>query len=53
MDDDLASEDTLVWVTSDALQQFATESPLCALLPYFYEASTTPAMIKHGLGIQR
>ena len=31
--DDLASEDTLVWVAFHALQQFATESSLCALLP--------------------
>ena len=51
--DDLASEDTSVWATFDGLQQFATESPLCALQPYFYEKSTTSAMIKHGLCIQR
>ena len=25
----------------------------CALLPLFYEKSATPAMIKHGLDIQR
>ena len=51
--DDLASEDTLVWVAFLTLQQFATGSPLCALLPYCYKKSTTPAMIKYGFGRQR
>ena len=44
--DDLASEGTLVWATFHVIQQSATESLLCALLPYLYEKSTTPAMIK-------
>ena len=39
--------------TFHALQQSATESPLCILLPYFYKTSTTPAMIRYGLRIQR
>ena len=34
-----------------ALQQSATESTLCALLPSFHEKLAIPTMIKHGLGI--
>ena len=41
-----------MWVAFHALQQFATGSPLCALLPYRYKRSTTPAVIKHGFGRQ-
>ena len=42
-----------MWVAFHTLQQFATGSPLCALLPYYYKKSTTPAMIKYGFGRQR
>ena len=53
--DDLTSDNTLGWAAFHALQQPITEDPpaLCALLPLFYEKSATPAMIKHGLDIQR
>ena len=53
--DNLTSDDTLVWAAFHALQQPTIEDPpaLCALLPLFYEKSATPAMIKHGLDIQR
>ena len=53
--DDLSSDDALVWAAFHALQQPIIEDPpaLSALLPLFYEKSATPAMIKHGLDIQR
>ena len=53
--DDLSSNDALVWAAFHAQQQPIIEDPpaLCALLPLFYEKSATPAMIKHGLDIQR
>ena len=53
--DGLTSEDILVWAAFYALQQPITEDPpaLCALLPLFYEKSATPAIIKHGLDMQR
>ena len=53
--DNLTSDDTLVWAAFHTLQQPITVDPpaLCALLPLFYEKSATPAMIKHGLDIQR
>ena len=53
--DDLMSDDVLVWAAFHSLQQPITEDPpaLCALLPLFYENTATPAMIKHGLDIQR
>ena len=38
-----------------ALKQPVTEDPhaICALLPLFNEKSSTPAMIKHGMNVQR
>ena len=53
--DNLTSEDTLVWAAYHALTQPVTEDPpaICALLPLLNEKSSTPAMIKHGMDVQR
>ena len=52
---DLTGDDTLVWAAYHALKQQPVGDPpaLCALLPLFYEKAATPAMIKHGMDVQR
>jgi len=51
----LTSEDYIAWVAYHASQQSITEHPpaLCALLPLFYRNASTPAMIMHGMDVQR
>ena len=52
---ELTSEDVLTWAAYHASQQPPSEDPpaLCALLPLFYEKAATPAMVKHGMDVQR
>ena len=52
---EITSEDAIAWAAYHASQQTCTEDPpaLCALLPLFYEKAATPAMIKHGMDVQR
>ena len=53
--EELARDDTIAWFACHALLQEPYEDPpaLCALLPLFYEKAATPAMVKHGMEIQR
>ena len=52
----LTQQDAIIaWAAYHALQQPPMEdSPsICALLPLFYEKAATPAMIKHGMDVQK
>ena len=51
----LMREDTLVWGAYHASHQPPLQDPpaLRALLPLFYEKSATPAMVKHGMDVQK
>ena len=51
----LNSEDALVWAAYHASWQPLVEDPpaLCALLTLFYEKAATPAVIRHGMDVQR
>ena len=53
--DNLTGDDALVWAAYHALRQPLTKDPpaLCALLPLFNDDFATPAMIRHGVNIQR
>ena len=53
--EELARDDAIAWAACHALQQAPSEDPpaLCALLPLFYEKASTPAMVKHGMDVQR
>ena len=53
--EELTSEDCLVWAAYHASQQPPIEDPpaVCMLLPLFYEKAATPAMVKHGMNVQR
>ena len=53
--EELTSEDCLVWAACHASQQPPIEDPpaVCMLLPLFYEKAATPAMVKHGMNVQR
>ena len=53
--EELTGGDTIAWATNHASLQPPTEYPpaQCALLPLFYEKAATPAMIKHGMDVQR
>ena len=44
-----------MWAAYHASKQPSTEDPpaVCSLLPLFYEKAATPAMIKHGMDVQR
>ena len=52
---ELGSTDASAWAAYHASMQPQVEDPpaLCALLPLFYEKSATPAMIKHGMNVER
>ena len=51
---ELGSTDAIAWAAYHASMQPQVEDPaLCALLPLFYEKSATPAMIKHGMDVER
>ena len=47
--------DDLVWAAYPASKQLSAETPpaVCALLPLFHEKAATPAMVKHGMDVQR
>ena len=51
----LCREDAISWAAYHASLQSPVHDPtaLCALLPLFYEKAATPAMIKHGMDVQR
>ena len=53
--EELARHDKIAWSACHALLQAPSEDPpaLCALLPLFYEKAATPAMVKHGMDVQR
>ena len=53
--ENLCREDVIAWTAYHASLQPPVYDPiaLCALLPLFYEKAATPAMIKHGIDIQR
>ena len=53
--ENLTGVDDLVWAAYHASKQPSTEDPpaVCSLLPLFYEKAATPAMIKHGMDVQR
>jgi hypothetical protein len=55
MEESFSRERPIAWAAYHASLQPALEEPPanCALLPLFYEKSATPAMIKHGMDIQR
>jgi len=55
LETELTAEDAIAWAAYHASMQPAVEDPpaQCALLPLFYEKSTTPAMIKHGMDVVR
>ena len=52
-EEDLTSEDSIVWAAYHSSKQQIEKSPpaLSALLPVFYEKAATPAMIKHGMDV--
>ena len=52
---ELGSTDAIAWAAYHAsMQPQVKDTPaLCALLPLFYEKSATPAMIKHGMDVER
>uniref|UniRef100_UPI00358E5A52 uncharacterized protein n=1 Tax=Myxine glutinosa TaxID=7769 RepID=UPI00358E5A52 len=54
-DTELSKDNSLTWSAYHASKQEVTVEPsaVCALLPLFYEKSATPAMIKHGMDVQR
>ncbi len=51
----LTREDMLMWAAYHASHQPSMQDPpaLRALLPLFYEKSATPAMVKHGMDVQK
>jgi hypothetical protein len=51
----LSNSDSIAWAAYHAALQRPVEDPpaLCALLPLFYGKAATPAMIKHGMDVQR
>ena len=53
--EELTREDAIAWAAYHALQQTPAEDPpaVCALLPLFYEKAATPAMVKHGMDVQK
>ena len=53
--EELTSEDGLVWAAYHASQQPPIEDPpaVCVLLLLFYEKDATPAIVKHGIYVQR
>ena len=53
--EELAIEDDIVWAAYHASLQLIMEDPSapCALIPLFYEKCVTPAMIKHGMDVQK
>ena len=55
LETELATGDIIAWAAYHASMQPVVEDPpaLCALLPLFYEKSATPAMIKHGMDVER
>ena len=52
---ELTCGDALVWTAYHAGQHSSMDDlpAVCALLPLFYEKAATPAMIKHGMDVQR
>ena len=52
---ELGKKDAIAWAAYHALQQAPAEDPpaLCALMPLFYEKAATPAMVRHGMNVQR
>ena len=53
--EELTQQDAIAWAAYHALQQPPMEDPpvMCALLPLFYEKAATPAIIKHGMDVQK
>ena len=53
--ENLYCQDTVAWAAYHASLQSPVHHPtaLCALLPLFYEKAATPAMIKHGMNVQK
>ena len=53
--EELSRKDAIAWAAYHALQQTPAEDPpaLCALMPLFYEKAATPAMVRHGMNVQR
>ena len=53
--DSLSCGGDLVWAAYYASKELLAENPpaVCALLPLFYEKAVTPAMVKHGMDVQR
>ena len=52
---ELGSTDAIAWAAYHASMQPQVEDPpaLCTLLPLFYEKSANPAVIKHGMDVER
>ena len=51
----LTAMDAIAWAAYHASRQPPMGDPpaLCALLPLFYEKSATPAMVRHGMDVQK
>lgn len=55
LEKELTSTDALAWAAYHSLQQTPAEDPpaICALMPLFYDKAATPAMVKHGMDVQK
>ena len=51
----ISGKDAIAWAAHHASRQPPMVDPpaICALLPLFYEKSATPAMVKHGMDVQK
>ena len=51
----ISGKDAITWAAHHASRQPPMVDPpaICALLPLFYEKSATPAMVKHGMDVQK
>ena len=52
---EMLSKNVIGWAAYHASRQPPIVDPpaLCAMLPLFYEKSATPAMVKHGMDVQK
>ena len=52
---ELSKDNSLAWAAYHASAQPIIKDPpaLCALCPLFYEKAATPAMVKHGMNVQK
>ena len=55
VEEEVVTNNAIAWAAYHASHQPPIVDPpaLCALLPLFYEKSATPAMVKHGMAVQK